>query len=119
MKGPSDNIDKDDYDRVEEYISDAMAEGYTIEADDFAGRQCSYCGEVIPFHEWPENVVMWDTRVQEIGKDEPEPYIQRDYFCSEQCKLDAQRDEAWLRHEDGARHDEGDRIHVDDVERNA
>lgn len=116
MKGPSDKIDVDDYDDLREYISDAMAEGYTIEAEDFEGRPCAYCGDTIPFVDWPEGVVLWQTAVVDGETGGKEPYIQRDYFCSEECKHDAMRDAEWLADENGRRHDDGDRIHVDELE---
>lgn len=114
-KGPSDEIDVEDYDDLEAYIADAMAEGWTLEAEDFEGRQCAYCGDLIPFVDWPEGVVTWDTEVVDPDTGETEPYIQRDYFCSEGCRHDAKRDAEWLQNPQD-RPDEGDRIHVDDVD---
>lgn len=87
-----DDIDPEDYDSIAEYLQDAFAEGFTIEAEDFEGRECDYCGDVIPFDGWPENVVMWDIPVQEPDDDEPDDYYARYYFCSEECKREFQRD---------------------------
>lgn len=108
---PKDKIDIEDFDSVEEYISAAMNEGWTITAEDFEGRPCAYCGELLEFVDWPENVVTWDIR---IGVEEKTEYFQRSYFCSEDCKKDAQYDEEWLR--DGSPYDEGDRLHESELE---
>lgn len=117
VEGPGDKIDEDDYDSIEEYIADAMAEGYTIEASDFEGRPCSYCGELLDFAEWmqnPDSVETWDIRVQDPDQSEPEPYYARYYFCSETCRKEARKDEGWLTGESA--HGEEDRIHKDELE---
>lgn len=119
VETPGDDVDPEDYDDLATYIHDAMADGYTIEASDFEGRPCSYCGDLLDFAEWqrnPDAVVTWDTRVHDPDCDEPEPYVHRDYFCSEECREQANRDVEWLQNIDGRKHDDGDRIHVDDVE---
>lgn len=116
MKSPIDNLDKDpeDYDSVREYIADCMEAGYTIEAEDFEGRPCSYCGELIDFVDWPDNVVIWDIRVHDPDKDEPEPYVARYYFCSEDCKQESCSDEDWLSGE--GKYGEEDRLHIDEID---
>jgi hypothetical protein len=90
MKKPNNNNDQDDYDSIEQYIADAMADGYTIEADDFEGRECACCGEIIPFTDWPNNVVQWDIGERDMESNEDTNYFYRYYFCSEDCKKDAQ-----------------------------
>lgn len=117
VETPSDKIDKEDYENPTEYIEDAMEEGWTLEAEDFEGRRCAYCGEVLPFVDWPDGVETWDTPVLEPDSLEREPYVQRDYFCSEECIREARTDSHWLQSAHN-RYDEGDRIHVDDLEGN-
>lgn len=114
VETPGDKIDPDEYDDVGEYIADAMAEGYTIEAEDFEGRPCAYCGEMIPFVEWPENVVMWDTEVQDMETGEKPGVIVRTYFCSEECKSSAVWDEEFVRN--GSEYQDPDRIDEDQLE---
>ena len=75
-------------DDIREAIEEAMEEGFEVTAEDFEGRDCAYCGDLIPFTEWPENVVTWDIRVQEPGEPK-EPYFARYYYCSEECKKKA------------------------------
>lgn len=113
MISPKDKVDIEDFDSVGEYIAAAMEAGYTIEAEDFEGRPCSYCGTLIDFVDWPENVVAWDIREQDPD-DPPTGYYHRNYFCSDECKSNAMRDEAWLSGE--ASHGEADVIHEDDLE---
>lgn len=119
VEGPSDKIDKDDYDSVAEYITDAMAEGYTIEASDFEGRPCTWCGDLLDFAEWmqdPSVVVTWDIRVQDPDESEPEPYYARYYYCSEECKKADRR--AVMENSGMHPYGEEDRIHVDRLEGN-
>ena len=115
MKSPGDKIDPADYDDVATYIAEAMAEGYTIEADDFEGRPCAYCGEVIPFADWPQNVVTWDTPVVDPETGEKDPFIHRDYFCSEDCRSAAKHDGEWIQNVNGRRCDDGDRIRKENI----
>lgn len=112
VETPADKLDIEDYDDIETYIADAMAEGYTLEAADFEGRQCAYCGETIPFAEFPDAAVTWDVPIQEPGC-EPSGYVARHYFCSDDCRSDAKRDVQW--NVDGEWHEEPDRIHEDDI----
>lgn len=103
-------MSKDD---IEEFIVEKMEEGLKIEAEDFEGRQCSYCGETIPFTDFPDGVVTWDIRVQDPGED-PEPYFARHYFCSEDCKKSAQYDEEWTRN--GSEYEDPDMVPEDQLE---
>lgn len=105
VETPKDKLDADEYDDLEAWIGDAMAEGYTIEAEDFEGRECQYCGETIPFVDWPEAVVFWD--VQLIDSDE---YYARYHFCSDDCKKSAMWDEDWSA--------EWEELHEDELEGN-
>jgi len=104
----------DEYDSLVEYVSDAMADGYVIEAEDFEGRQCAYCGDMTPFVDFPDGVETWDVTVQEPNLDEPEPYVHRHYFCSEICKSDAKRDILW--NTEPQWHEEPEVIHVNELE---
>lgn len=117
VETPDEKIDEDEFDSVEEYIAACMDAGYTIEAEDFEGRPCSYCGELLDFAEWmrdPDAVVTWDIRVHEPDEPEPEPYFARYYFCSEECRDNATRDDGWLTGETD--YGEPNHIHEDDVE---
>lgn len=117
VKGPGDKIEKQDYDSIEEYIADAMAEGYTIEAEDFEGRPCSFCGELLDFAVWmrdPDAVVTWDIRSHDPDEPEPEPYYFRYYYCSTECRTDAET----VIVEQGSYEEFGepDHIHKDELE---
>jgi hypothetical protein len=76
---------------VEEHIRKKMDEGITVDSNDFEGQNCAYCDELIPFTDWPENVVFWNVRIQEPGEDATE-FFARYYLCSETCKEKLQRD---------------------------
>ena len=108
MIDPSEKVDIEEYDSLGAYLSDAMDAGYTLEAEDFEGRDCAYCGETIPFVDWPDGVVTWDVRVHDPDEDEPEPYYARYYYCSEECRHDAKLEPE--------SHAEPTMIHVDDIE---
>lgn len=102
------------FDDLAEDIRERMEEGILVTAEDFEGRPCAYCGELIDFVDWPDNVVTWDVRVQEPGRDEPDPYVHRFYFCSESCKSAYERSEEHLQGD--ASHGEFDEIHVDELD---
>jgi len=100
------HMSKDD---IEEYIRDKLENGIEVTADDFEGRPCFYCGEIIPFAEVQQNpdaVVTWD--VQVMG--EPDTY-HRDYFCSSECKSNAMTDPDYLR--DGSEYGDSDVLNIE------
>lgn len=113
VKTPKEKVDIDDFDSVEEYIGAAMSGGWTLEAEDFEGRDCAYCGETIPFDEWSENVVMWDIPVQEPGE-EATGYYMRRYFCSDGCKREFMCDGEMARN--GSPHQDADELHEREME---
>jgi hypothetical protein len=101
-------------DHLEEYICDQLENGIEVTADDFEGRQCFYCGEMVSFvdvQQDPDALVTWD--VQVLG--DPNRY-HRDYFCSEECKSDAMRDPSYLA--GGSEYGDSDVLKTDDLEAN-
>lgn len=119
VKSPNENSDIDDYDDPAEYIDAALEEGWTLEADDFEGRPCAFCGELIdyadvmgdPDHEVPT----YDIQVADPDAGEDEPYVDRHYFCSTDCRKSARGSVEWhLRGQ--TEHAAPDWIHVDDVD---
>ncbi|QCW05265.1 hypothetical protein [Natrinema pallidum] len=119
VETPADKIDIEDYDSIDSYIDDALEAGWTLEAEDFEGRPCAYCGDLIDYADVmgdPEfDVPTYDIRVTDPDADGPEPYIDRHYFCSADCRDTARRSTEW--HLTGqTEHVEPDRIHIDDVE---
>lgn len=117
VESPRDTVDIDDYDDIAAYIADAMAEGYTIEADDLEGQDCQYCGETIPFVEWPDAVVLWDIPIMEPGDERPPDAYARYYFCSESCKKSAMRDADWTADHDRIDPEQVGQPIAEDVER--
>ena len=121
MKSPADEHDIEDFDSVEEYIGACMDTGYTIEAADFEGRPCAFCGELIDFarvmRDPDVDVPTHDIEVGDPETGENEPYVDRHYFCSEDCRDEATGSVEWF-FNGQTEHVEPDRIHVDDLEGN-
>lgn len=92
-------------------------DGIEVTGEDFEGRPCSYCGETIDFAEWqrdPDAAVTWDIQIGDPETGETDDAVARHYFCSQECKRAAQRDEDWIRGD--AEHGEPDRIREEDLD---
>lgn len=92
---------------VAEHIAEQLAEPTKMTAEDFEGRLCCYCGEMVPW----DDLVTWDIQIHEAPD-----WVARNYFCSEECKRDSMNDAAFNKGEKTyyGEHDEIKKEDLDD-----
>lgn len=107
-------------DDLENHIRSQLAEGIEVTAAAFEGRPCAKCGDLIDYAELMQTpgaeIPTYEIRVHDPDAVEPEPYVDRYYFCSEACRDAAKSSTDWHMADDDR--DAVDRIHVDRLEGN-